>query len=166
MILWHQARKFGCTIPINRTWTAILAFVISLGLLFASVGAVLIHIDLVKRQRYSQCTHAVVVDHILKRSGRASKHHRSYYAIVEFNANGQTIRATSSMGWPDRRYKIGKELAIRYNPNDLHEVLIKGERNMGPAFFILFGLFFCVVLPILMFTQYDGKRLRQIKARK
>lgn len=166
LFYWHKAKKLGCASQVGRTPTAILAAFISFGLLFGSVGAVLLHFDLVKQARCSQFTQAVVVDHLRKGSTRASSNSHSYYAIVEFHTDGEVICATSSMGSPDRRYKIGKELTIRYNPHDPHEFLIKGERNILPAVFILFGLFFCVGLPILIFTQYDGKRLRQIEASK
>lgn len=162
LFLWHKAKKLGCAIQVGRMPTVILAVFIAFGLLFGSVGAVLLHFDQIKQQRCSQSTQAVVVDHLRKRSTRASSHSYSYYAIVEFYANGQAIRATSGMGLPDRKYKIGKELTIRYNPHDSHEILIKGERNILPAAFIFLGFFFCVGIPILIFTQYDGKRLRQI----
>ena len=141
LFLWHKAKKLDCAIQVGRTPTAFLVAVISFGLLFGSVGAVMLHFDLVKQQRCSQFTQAVIADH-LKRS------------------------ATSDMGWPDPRYKIGKDLIIRYNPHDTQEFLIKGERNIAPAIFLFFGLFFCVGIPILIFTQFDGKRLRQIKSSK
>lgn len=163
LFLWYRAKKLGCAIQVGRTPTAILAAFLLFGLLFGGVGGVMLHFKLVKQQRCSQFTQAVVVDHLRKSSSRASKHRQSYYAVVEFHANGLVIRATSGMGWPDRRYKIGKEVSIRYNPDDLQEILIKGERNRMPAIFIFFGLFFCVGIPVLIYTQYDGKRLRQIK---
>lgn len=165
LFLWHKAKKLGCAIQVGCTPTAFLVAVISFGLLFGSVGAVMLHFDLVKQQRCSQFTQAVIVDH-LKRSPRASSHSYNYFAVIEFYANRQTIHATSDMGWPDPRYKIGKDLIIRYNPHDTQEFLIKGERNIAPAIFLFFELFFCVGIPILIFTQFDGKRLRQIKSSK
>lgn len=164
--LWRKARKPGCAIPVAHIPTAILTVFIAFGLFFGSVGGVLIHVELVKRQRCNQFTQAVVVDYFRKKSTRASSNSHSYYAIVEFNANGQAIRTTSGKGYPDRKYKIDKELTIRYNPQDPQEFIIRGEWNLLPAFFIFFGLFFCVGIPILIFTQFDGKRLRQIQAGK
>ena len=61
----------------------------------------------------------------------------SYFPIVKYQVEGISYKEKYTTGSGRKKYKIEEEVQIAYNPNDVREFYIKGDK--GP--FIIGGVF-------------------------
>ena len=66
-----------------------------------------------------------------------------YYPIIEYIANGNTVRVTMDSGSSTPAYDIDEKITILYNPNKQKEFIVKGDKssNIMSIVFIVLGVF-------------------------
>lgn len=78
----------------------------------------------------------------------------SEYPKIEYDINGEHIEKVSSIGYMPKKYSVGQEVEICYNPNKYDDFCIKGDktaniiRNVSVAVEIgifIIGIIFCIV---------------------
>lgn len=62
-----------------------------------------------------------------------------YYPVIEYQANGTTIRSELSSGSNPPAYSVNDTLQILYNPNKTSEFIVAGE-NQSIVWIVLGGL--------------------------
>ena len=67
-----------------------------------------------------------------------------YYPIIEFDVNGNKVKATMQNGSNTPPYSINTKLTILYNPSNTDEFLVKGETN-PQIFSIVFMALGCII---------------------
>ena len=75
-----------------------------------------------------------------------------YYPIIKYNARGETITETISSGSSNPKYNINEKITILYNPNNIKEFIVKGEKT-STIFSIVFAIFGLLV------TGYGIKKI-------
>ena len=115
-------------------------------ILVIAAGGYMMFSQLKKDGRCSQPATATVVGRERNRR-RGYKGHRTthYSPVVEFTADGQTVRATADVeSIFAGKYKDGATLEIRYNPQDTQEIVVQGKSFrsgvLGGALLILIGI--------------------------
>ncbi len=78
----------------------------------------------------------------------------SEYPKLEYDINGEHIEKVSSIGYMPKKYSVGQEVEICYNPNKYDDFCIKGDKTaniirnvsvaVGIGIFII-GIIFCIV---------------------
>lgn len=78
----------------------------------------------------------------------------SEYPKLEYDINGEHIERVSSIGYMPKKYSVGQEVEICYNPNKYDDFCIKGDKTaniirnvsvaVGIGMFII-GIIFCIV---------------------
>lgn len=78
----------------------------------------------------------------------------SEYPKIEYDINGEHIEKVSSIGYMPKKYSVGQEVEICYNPNKYDDFCIKGDKTaniirnvfvaVGIGIFII-GIIFCIV---------------------
>ena len=78
----------------------------------------------------------------------------SEYPKLEYDINGEHIEKVSSIGYMPKKYSVGQEVEICYNPNKYDDFCIKGDKTaniirnvsvaVGIGMFII-GIIFCIV---------------------
>lgn len=78
----------------------------------------------------------------------------SEYPKIEYDINGEHIEKVSSIGYMPKKYCVGQEVEIYYNPNKYDDFCIKGDKTanivrnvfvaVGIGTFII-GIIFCIV---------------------
>lgn len=78
----------------------------------------------------------------------------SEYPKIEYDINGEHIEKVSSIGYMPKKYSVGQEVEICYNPNKYDDFCIKGDKTanivrnvfvaVGIGMFII-GIIFCIV---------------------
>ena len=111
-----------------------------------ALGSWMAYTQLMKGRRCSQPATASIVGRERKRThsarGRSSAH---YAPVVEFDAFGQTIRATADVDSVFAgKYKDGDTLEIRFNPQKPEEFVVQGKSFrsgvLGGGFLVLIGI--------------------------
>ena len=98
-------------------------------ILLIALGGYMAYAQIVKDRRCSQPAIATVVGRETKRvrgsRGRRTTH---YVPVVEFPADGQTVRAAADIDSIfAKKYKDGDTLEIRYNPHNPEEIVVQGK---------------------------------------
>ena len=62
-----------------------------------------------------------------------------YYPIIKYNARGETVTETMSTGSNNPKYNINEKITILYNPNNIKEFIVKGEKT-STIFSIVFAI--------------------------
>ena len=85
----------------------------------------------------------------------------TYYPVVEYTASGRTVAKESSSSVDKNKYKIGDEIKIFYNPNNVEQFIIDGDisGNMIGIIAILGGLLFFAV-GFVPFMQNNNKKVK------
>ena len=108
------------------------------GLIFVVVAIWAITSEVKSRKNCTQETTAVVVDYEkddhIDSNGKRSN---SYFPIVKYQVEGISYKEKYTTGSGRKKYKIEEEVQIAYNPNDVREFYIKGDK--GP--FLIGGVF-------------------------
>ena len=67
----------------------------------------------------------------------------TYYPIIEYKANDRVISKQYQTGSNIRKYKEGESIIVLYNPDNVEEFIIKGEKGskiLGIGFTALGGI--------------------------
>lgn len=118
--------------------------VLLVGVIFLAVGIFI----LVKNNRLAkECTEkavAKVVDmetEINTDTDSASPYY--YYPVVEYEAGGKKVTVRMDSGSSTPEYNLGEEVKILYNPNNVEEFIVEGEKGskiFSIVFIVLGGL--------------------------
>ena len=65
-----------------------------------------------------------------------------YYPIIEYEANGNTVRVVTDNGSSTPQYNINDKINILYNPNKTKEYIVKGDKssNIFSIVFMVLGV--------------------------
>ena len=74
----------------------------------------------------------------------------TYYPIIEYQANGNTVKAELSSGSNPPAYSVNDKIDILYNPNKTDEFIVAGE-NQNIVWIILVSLGAASLLASLYF---------------
>ena len=120
------------------------------GILIFVVGAFLFYLAIRNAVKCKEETEGTVVGVERKRMSR--KNH--YYPVVEFEAQGRTIRKTADISSAfSTKYKEGKIMKIKYNADNPEEFFIKGKSFWAD---FLGGLFLMALGVFIAFFQFKG----------
>ncbi len=97
----------------------------------------------------TQRVNAVVVDMEEKVDEDEDGTSVSYYPVFEYIVDGVPYRVQSSFGSSGRRYGIGQEVTLMYNPDNPHQFLERGESK---ATVLMGGLLVLISPPILWYA--------------
>ena len=110
------------------------------GIIFIGVG---IFMYISNNNLVKKCTEeveAVVVDMKEDFSSDDDGDIYTYYPIIEYRVDEETIKSTMSKGSSNPEYKLGDKVTILYNPNNTKEFIIKGDKSSGIFSFVFMGL--------------------------
>ena len=86
-------------------------------------------------------TEATVVD--MKQefnSDSDSSSQYTYYPIIEYIVNDDTVRATMDSGSSTPAYNVGEKITILYNPNKTKQFIVKGDKMGNIMGYVFLGL--------------------------
>ena len=111
------------------------------GIIFVVAGiVVMIQGDSLK-QRCTEETIGTVVEVICETSYSAENELTyTYYPVIEYQVGERAITQKSSSGQYPPKYKVGQQVEIYYNPNDVEEYIIKDDsttKYLGIGFVVL-----------------------------
>ena len=115
-------------------------------ILLLAMGSYMVYSQVSRGGRCTQQASAAIVGQERKRNRGARGRRTTHYApIVEFTANGQTVRATADVDSIfSGKYKDGETLEIRYNPDNPEEIVVQGKSFrsgvLGGGLLILVGI--------------------------
>ena len=76
----------------------------------------------------------------------------TYYPVIEYEANGETVTKQYSTGSNRSEYRINDKVNILYNPEKVDEYLIEGDKTSN-----LFGIIFIVMGAVIVVAGIFGK---------
>lgn len=116
-------------------------------LLFLLVGFVFVVVGIIAmiqsdglKERCTEETIGTVVEVIRERNSNTSNrtsNSYTYFPVIEYQVGDRTVSQKSQFGQNPPKYKVGEQLEICYNPNDIEEYIIKGDSSpkyIGIAF--------------------------------
>lgn len=117
---------------------------IIIGVIFLTVGGFLYIKNDNLTKNCTEETEATVVD--MKRDLNTDSDGVTdymYYPIIEYIANGNTVRVTMDSGSSTPAYNIDEKITILYNPNKQKEFIVKGDKssNIMSIVLIVLGVF-------------------------
>ena len=112
------------------------------GIIFIIAGTfVMIQGNSLKKRCTEQATATVVdVIRVSDYSTTESTYTYTYYPVIEYQVGDRTISQQSSSGQNPPKYKVGEQVEILYNPNNVEEFIIKGDfipQYLGIGFIVL-----------------------------
>ncbi|MCH5316255.1 MAG: DUF3592 domain-containing protein [Eubacterium sp.] len=134
------------------------------GILFIVVGVVFIIAGIIvmiqgniSEQRCTEKTTGTVVELVIEKS-TTSNHRTSYiyFPVIEYQVGDRTISKKSNSGQNPPKYKVGQQVEIYYNPNNVEEYYIKGEsapKFIGILFVVLGSIAVAVGVTVLIKTR-------------
>ena len=70
----------------------------------------------------------------------------TYYPVIEYDAENKTVKKQSSTGSNSPKYKVNDRINILYNPNNIEEFIIEGDKSSN-----IIGIIFIVVGIVVAF---------------
>lgn len=134
---------------------------ITIGILFAIVGFYIFKKGDAKVKRCTAETQGTVVEIVEKtEKNQDGDYEYVYYPVISYQANNETVTKQSSFGYSSQtklnvsdnfaislshsKYRINDSIKVLYNPNNIEEFVLEGEKNnsyiMGIVFIILGSL--------------------------
>ncbi len=114
--------------------------VILIGILFAGVGLFLLRSNSQKMKRCTVEVPGKVVNIVEEREYEEGSYHYTYFPVISYQAEGQTIESQYTTGFGNKnKFVVGQSITILYNPNQVSEYVIQGEKSnsiMGIAFLV------------------------------
>ena len=106
-------------------------FIVLSGIILGIIGiVVLVNGKAVAKRCTAEATGTVV--EIVEEENFNDEENRmeyTYYPVIEYKANGETITKKSSTGVSENTYKENDKIEIMYNPKDVEEYIIKGDNS-------------------------------------
>ncbi|MBR6452336.1 MAG: DUF3592 domain-containing protein [Lachnospiraceae bacterium] len=120
------------------------------GILIFVVGGFLFYLAIRNLLKCKEEAEGTVVGVERKRMNRKNQ----YYPVVEFEAQGRTIRKTADVSSAfSTKYKEGKIMKVKYNADNPEEFFIKGKSFWTD---FLGGLFLMAIGVFLIVLQFKG----------
>ena len=111
------------------------------GILFVAIGIFLIIHGKAQAERCTEETVGTVIeikeDTTIDDEGDISY---TYYPVIEYKVGENTVSKQSSTGSGTSKYSVNDKVDILYNPNNIEEYIIKGDKSSN-----LFGIVFIVL---------------------
>ena len=115
----------------NSKKASILAGVLFLivGFVFVIAGIIVLKQDDGLKQRCTEQTLGTVVEVVCEGdySTTDNAYRYAYFPVVEYQVGDRTISQRSKSGQDPPKYKVGQQVEIYYNPNNVEEFIIKGD---------------------------------------
>lgn len=127
-------------------------FLIGIAVVFIIAGIVVIFLNSGLQMKCTEQTTGTVVDIVCK-----EYHHSdtgftySYFPVIEYQAGDRTITQMSNSGEYPSRYKVGDQVEICYNPNDVEQYIIKGDLSANYIGFACVGLGLIAVIAAIIY---------------
>ena len=114
------------------------------GLFFVAIGVAVIIFQRKQNKKCTEVTTATVIDNVHPSHGSTVG---KYAPVFQYTANGQTVTQTSTLAKRPKKYEIGDQVELRYNPNNVNEYYVPGYTSNALAIvFILAGLGFSALV--------------------
>lgn len=112
------------------------------GIIFAAAGIVVMIQGDSLNKRCTEEAIGTVVEIICETSYSDTENQYSdtYYPVIEYQVGDRTISQKSRSGENPPKYKVGQQVEIYYNPNNVEEYIIKGDSTptvLGIGFIVL-----------------------------
>lgn len=141
----------------NETMNKI--FIIIFGIVFLCVG---VYILISGNELAKKCT-VETVGTVVGNKEEASESYDgeytsttySYYPIIEYKVKDETIKGEGTTGSNPPKYNAGDTLDILYNPNNVREFMIKGDKSSN-----IFGIVFIVAGALITVLGIFSKNVK------
>lgn len=97
------------------------------GIIFIIAGIAVINQGNVLKNRCTEETIGTVVEVICELDSNTTDSSYTYYPVIEYQVGDRTISQKSRSGQYPPKYKVGEQVEIYYNPNNVEEYIIKGD---------------------------------------
>ena len=131
---------------------------ILVGVIFLAVGIFMFVRDANLNKNCKKETQATVVDMEEEFSADEDTEYM-YYPIVEYKAGDRTVKAKMDQGSSTPAYDIGEKITILYNPENVEQFKVKGEKATGIISFVMMGLGVLVTIGgvLMVLKKEDGR---------
>ena len=123
-------------------------FVILFGIIFVGVGIFILARGNELAKRCTIEATGTVVEIIEETSTDADEGiSYTYYPVIEYKAGDNTISKKSNNGSNPSKYNVSDKVDILYNPENVEEYIIKGDKSstLFGIIFIVVGIFIAIV---------------------
>ena len=104
--------------------------VILLGVIFIGVGIfVLIQSNDLAKKCTEENIATIVNYHIETSTDSDNNITYTYYPIINYNVGTKSVTKQSKTGYGNEKYNINEKITILYNPNNVEEFIIKGDKT-------------------------------------
>lgn len=116
-------------------------FLAIFGIVFVAIGIYLLISGNELAKRCTEETVGTVVEIVREESTDSDGYtDYTYYPVIKYQANNQTVSKKSSTGSGSSGYNVNDKVEILYNPNNVEEYIIKGDKSSN-----FIGIIFVVV---------------------
>ena len=113
---------------------------IIVGVIFLAVGIFLFVKNANLNKNCTREAQATVVDMEEEYSAGEDDTEYMYYPVIEYQANGETVRVKMDQGSGAPAYEINEKITVLYNPDNVKQFKVKGEKLTGILSFAFMGL--------------------------
>ena len=125
---------------------------IAIAVVFIILGIVVIFLDSGLQMKCTEQTTGTVVDVVCKEYYDSDTGFSySYFPIIEYQAGDRTVTQMSNSGEYPSRYRVGEQVEICYNPNNVEQFIIKGDASASFIGFAFVGLGAIAVLAAIIY---------------
>ena len=123
-----------------------LIFIIIVGVIFIIIGIVAMYLGTGLTKRCTEETIGTVVEMAYKED-YVDGYSIIYYPVIEYQAGDTTVKQMSNTGQYPPKYKVGDQITIYYNSDNVQEFLIKGDAsaNLGGILAVVLGTIAVVI---------------------
>ena len=131
--------------------------VIFVGIIFLGVGGFLLYQGMSLVKKCTEESTATVVDMKQELDTDSNGMNYLYYPIIEYDADGDTIRVTMSSGSSHPAYNINDKITILYNPSKTEQFIVKGDKssNVMAIVFMTIGALVTGYGVVIAFKKVD-----------
>ncbi|MCH5157506.1 MAG: DUF3592 domain-containing protein [Clostridiales bacterium] len=117
------------------------ALFLLIGIIFVVAGVIVLKQGDSLAKRCTEETIGTVVEIISERSYSSDNQFTyTYYPVIEYQVGERTISQKSRSGQDPPKYKVGQQVEIYYNPNNVEEYIIKEDSTtkiLGIGFIVI-----------------------------
>ena len=125
---------------------------IGIAVVIIIVGIVVIFLDSGLQMKCTEQTTGTVVDIECREYYDSDTGYTySYFPVIEYQVGDRTITQMSNIGEYPSRYKVGDQVEICYNPNDVEQFVIKGDSSANLIGFACVGLGSIAVIAAIIY---------------
>ena len=128
-------------------------FVILFGVVFVAVG---VFVFVRGNNIQKRCTEEIVgtVVEIEREISTDSDGYQEYmyYPVIEYKAGEETVTKKYNVGSGNSKYNLEDKVTVLYNPDNVEEYIIKGDKSSN-----LIGIVFIVLGAVVVVAGFIGK---------